>query len=48
VYEEEGGKADSTLVNPSTDSDQVHNVWTRIYAGEDFYAWLLSHALDGK
>jgi hypothetical protein len=28
--------------------DLGHNVWTRIYAGEDFYAWLLSHALDGK
>lgn len=24
--------------------DLGHNVWTRIYAGEDFYRWLLTHS----
>ncbi|WP_066965895.1 alpha/beta hydrolase-fold protein [Microbulbifer sp. Q7] len=27
--------------------DMGHDVWRRVYAGEDFYQWLLSHELPG-
>jgi len=25
-----------------------HDAWTRVYASDDFYQWLLSHSLSGK
>jgi hypothetical protein len=30
-------------VRLTINEDLGHNVWTRVYAGEDLYNWFLSH-----
>jgi hypothetical protein len=27
----------------TTEQDMFHDVWNRVYAGEDVYSWLLQH-----
>ena len=28
----------------TVEEDMNHNVWTRVYAGDDIYRWMLSHS----
>jgi alpha-beta hydrolase superfamily lysophospholipase len=28
----------------TVEEDMSHDVWTRVYAGEDIYRWMLSHS----
>lgn len=39
-------KAGLTTVRLTIHEDLGHNVWTRVYAGEDLYNWFLSHARE--
>jgi len=32
----------------TTEEDMNHDVWTRVYAGDDIYNWLLSHSLENR
>jgi len=34
----------SAEVRFTIEADMGHDVWRRVYAGEDVYSWLLSHS----
>ena len=34
----------SAEVRFTVEEDMNHDVWTRVYAGEDIYRWMLSHS----
>ena len=31
----------------TVEADMGHDVWARVYAGRDVYAWLLAHSKSG-
>ncbi len=34
------------VIRFTTEQDMFHDVWNRVYAGEDVYNWLLQHQND--
>ena len=38
----------SSEVRFTVHEDMAHDTWTRVYASDDFYTWLLAHSLNSN